>query len=56
MVRYCLQTKYLTFIKIFEKNPNHVKTYGIALKYSSRTYTHNIYKEFRDVTLNGAVS
>jgi large subunit ribosomal protein L18Ae len=33
-----------------------VKTYGIALKYQSRNYTHNIYKEFRDVTLNGAVS
>ena len=41
---------------IFEKSTRHIKTYGIALKYSSRTLTHNIYKEFKDVSLNGAVS
>merc|ERR1712129_158964 len=29
--------------------------YGIWLRYESRTNTHNMYKEFRDVTINGAV-
>ena len=33
-----------------------MKTYGIVLKYQSRTGNHNMYKEFRDVSLNGAVS
>ena len=42
--------------EIHEKSTRHVKTYGIALKYSSRTGIHNIYKEYRDVSLNGAIS
>merc|ERR1712196_755200 len=29
---------------------------GIWLRYESRTNTHNMYKEYRDVTINGAVS
>ena len=32
-----------------------VKNYGIWLRYESRTNTHNMYKEYRDVTMNGAV-
>lgn len=32
-----------------------MKTYGIVLKYQSRTGQHNMYKEFRDTSLNGAV-
>merc|ERR1719321_85900 len=28
----------------------------IWLRYESRTNTHNMYKEFRDTTINGAVS
>merc|ERR1712099_174890 len=40
---------------IHEKNTNKVKNYGIWLRYQSRTGYHNMYKEYRDTTLNGAV-
>ncbi|KAH0985403.1 hypothetical protein GBA52_012580 [Prunus armeniaca] len=42
-------------IAIFEKNPTTIKNYGIWLRYQSRTGYHNMYKEYRDTTLNGAV-
>lgn len=42
--------------ELFERKSTNVKTYGIALKFESRTSIHNMYKEFRDVTLNGAIS
>ena len=32
-----------------------VKNFGIWLRYNSRSGTHNMYKEYRDVTLLGAV-
>lgn len=32
-----------------------VKNYGIWVRYQSRTGFHNMYKEYRDTTLNGAV-
>eukprot|EP01069_Polyplicarium_translucidae_P008470 Polyplicarium_translucidae@DN3225_c0_g2_i1.p2 len=38
------------------KNTRRVKNYAIWLRYDSRTGTHNMYKEFRDVTKCGAVS
>jgi large subunit ribosomal protein L18Ae len=41
--------------EITEKNDGYVKNYGIWIKYNSRSGTHNMYKELRDVTLNGAV-
>jgi len=41
--------------EIFEKNPNYVKNYGFWIRYDSRSGTHNMYKEYRDVTLTGAV-
>merc|ERR1711934_660037 len=46
----------LAINEIFEKNPNAVKNYAIWLRYRSRTDQHNMYKEFRDTTVNGAVS
>ena len=42
--------------EIHEKNTTIAKNYGIFLKYKSRTGIHNIYKEFRDVSLKGAVN
>merc|ERR1719387_3496990 len=42
--------------ELFDRGPTKVKNYGIWLRYESRTDTHNMYKEFRDVTINGAVS
>ena len=50
------QGQILSVNEIFEKRPNFVKTYGIVLRYQSRTSIHNMYKEFRDVSLNGAIS
>ncbi|EGR31820.1 hypothetical protein IMG5_101240 [Ichthyophthirius multifiliis] len=50
------QGRILSVNEIFEKNTRQIKTYGIALKYQSRTAIHNMYKEFRDTTLNGAIS
>lgn len=41
--------------EISEKNPTTVKNFGIWVRYQSRTGYHNMYKEFRDTTLNGAV-
>ena len=35
--------------------PVKAKNYGILLRYNSRTGTHNVYKEFRDVSRVGAV-
>ncbi len=32
-----------------------MKNFGIWLRYQSRTGYHNMYKEYRDTTLNGAV-
>jgi large subunit ribosomal protein L18Ae len=41
--------------EIFEKKATAVQNYGIWVRYQSRTGTHNAYKEYRDLTLNGAV-
>jgi large subunit ribosomal protein L18Ae len=50
------QGQILSVNEIFERKPGHVKTFGIVIKYQSRTDVHNMYKEYRDTTLNGAVS
>merc|ERR1712070_52704 len=41
--------------EIFEKKTDTIKNYGIFLRYDSRSGTHNMYKEFRDTSLNGAI-
>merc|ERR1712025_799416 len=41
--------------EIFEEKPGEVKTYGIFLRYTSRSGIHNMYKEFRDTSLTSAV-
>ena len=46
----------LDCVEIVEKNNRIVKNFGIWLRYNSRSGTHNMYREFRDVTLTGAVS
>ncbi|KAG6480944.1 hypothetical protein ZIOFF_057535 [Zingiber officinale] len=45
----------LSINEIFERKPTKIKNYGIWLRYQSRTGYHNMYKEYRDITLNGAV-
>jgi len=41
--------------EIFEKNPRIVKNFGVWLRYNSRSGTHNMYKEYRDTRLVGAI-
>ncbi len=42
-------------VQIFEKKPTTVKNFGVWVRYQSRTGYHNMYKEYRDTTLNGAI-
>eukprot|EP01133_Synstelium_polycarpum_P015341 gene15341-18189_t len=46
----------LDVTEIFEEKPEKVKNFGIFIRYNSRSGTHNIYKEYRDVTRCGAIS
>jgi len=46
----------LAMNEIFDKRPTSVNNYAVWLRYESRTDTHNMYKEYRDVTINGAMS
>ena len=41
--------------EIREKDPNNVKNYALWLRYDSRSGTHNMYREYRAMTLNNAV-
>lgn len=42
--------------QIAEKRPGTIKNYGIALRYDSRSGTHNMYKEYRELTKADAVT
>merc|ERR1712168_661384 len=42
--------------KVYEKKPTSVKNFGIWLRYDSRSGTHNMYREYRDLTAAGAVT
>jgi large subunit ribosomal protein L18Ae len=41
--------------EVHEKNTSHVKTYGITIRYETRNGITNMYREFRDTSLCGAV-
>uniref|UniRef100_A0A6M2DJ71 60S ribosomal protein L18a n=1 Tax=Xenopsylla cheopis TaxID=163159 RepID=A0A6M2DJ71_XENCH len=41
---------------IHEKTPIKIKNFGIWLRYDSRSGTHNMYREYRDLTVGGAVT
>lgn len=41
--------------EIREKNSSDIKNYGVWLRYDSRTGTHNMYREYRSLTLNNAI-
>lgn len=43
------------FCQIHEKKPLKVKNFGIWLRYDSRSGTHNMYKEFRELSRADAV-
>merc|ERR1712037_914739 len=42
--------------EIYEKKPLKVKNFGIWLRYDSRSGTHNMYREYRDLTVTQAVT
>ncbi|WP_411025424.1 eL20 family ribosomal protein [Salmonella sp. s55004] len=42
--------------KIFEHKPLTIKNFGIWLRYDSRSGTHNMYREYRDLTTAAAVT
>merc|ERR1712212_783763 len=42
--------------KVFETKPTKIKNFGIWLRYDSRSGTHNMYREYRDLTTPGAVT
>ncbi len=42
--------------QVHEKSPLKVKNFGIWLRYDSRSGTHNMYREYRDLTTSGAVT
>merc|ERR1711981_1143284 len=54
-VRKC-QGEIVSVSEIFERKATSIKNYGIVLKYLTRTGVINMYKEYRDTTLNGAIS
>ena len=51
-----IQGEIISTSEIFEKRTGAIKNYGIILRYLTRTGTVNMYKEYRDVSLCGAVS
>ena len=46
----------LAIHEIHDRDPSKVKTYGIVCTYKSKYGYHNLYKEFRSTSLNGAVA
>merc|ERR1739836_196211 len=42
--------------EIREKKPLKIKNFGIWLRYDSRSGTHNMYREYRDLTVSAAVT
>lgn len=50
-------TRQLTHIRlqIQEKHPLKVKNFGVWLRYDSRSGTHNMYKEYREMSRTDAV-
>ena len=51
-----VQGEIVSTSEIHEKPANSIKNYGIVLRYLTRTLTVNMYKEYRDVSLCGAMS
>merc|ERR1712054_67197 len=42
--------------EITEKKPMKIKNFGIWLRYDSRSGTHNMYREYRDLSVSAAVT
>merc|ERR1712137_1235673 len=46
----------LAFNELFDRAPTKVNNYGVWIRCDNRKDTVNMYKEYRDVTINGAIS
>ena len=46
----------ITDPQVQDKSPKKIKNVGIWLRYDSRSGTHNMYREYRDMTVAGAVT
>nr|ABX44821.1 putative 60S ribosomal protein RPL18A [Flustra foliacea] len=46
----------LEITQVYEKKPTVVKNFGVWLRYDSRSGTHNMYREYRDVTVAGGIT
>jgi len=46
----------LSVSQIYEKSPTVVKNFGAFLRYDSKSGTHNMYKEYRDTSRQGAIT
>ena len=44
------------WFQVYERKPTVVKNFGVWLRYDSRSGTHNMYREYRDVTVAGAIT
>lgn len=42
--------------QVYERTPIKIKNFGIWLRYDSRSGTHNMYREYRDLTVGDAVT
>merc|ERR1719382_1612855 len=42
--------------RVYEKKPLKIKNFGVWLRYNSRSGTHNMYREYRDLTAAKAVT
>merc|ERR1719163_1301590 len=51
-----IQGEIVSTSEIYEKKSTSLKNFGIFLRYDTRTHTVNMYKEYRDVSLCGAVA
>jgi len=45
----------LAVAEIFEENPGSIKNFGVWIRYKSRSDTVNMYREYRDTHMTGAV-
>jgi large subunit ribosomal protein L18Ae len=46
----------IAFNQVHEKRPEKIKIYGIWIRYDSRSGTHNMYKEYREMSRCEAVA
>ena len=42
--------------QIYEKKPLGIKNFGVWLRYDSRSGSHNMYREYRDLTVAAAIT